>query len=132
MVGIAEGNREVDVSMNICFEFSVEDEIVATERVWREERTSTEVIIPDEEPPLSDVPIEEPVDPPTEPEQTSDEPVVEIPNETSPLADIPDEDIPLANVPKTGDTSALWLALSALFGSCLIGLTILDRKRSEG
>ena len=132
MVGIAEGNREVDVSMNICFEFSVEDEIVATERVWREERTSTEVIIPDEEPPLSDVPIEEPVDPPTEPEQAPDEPVVEIPNETPPLADIPNEDIPLANVPKTGDTSALWLALSALFGSCLIGLTILDRKRNEG
>lgn len=37
MVGVAEGDRSVDISMDISFELSVDDEIVVTERVWRNE-----------------------------------------------------------------------------------------------
>lgn len=41
LVGIAEGQRGVNVSMNIAFELSVEDEIVVKERVWRKEWTKS-------------------------------------------------------------------------------------------
>lgn len=37
MVGIAGGERSVDVSMNISFELSVDDEIMVTEHIWRDE-----------------------------------------------------------------------------------------------
>lgn len=44
MVGVVEGNRGVNVEMNICFVLSIEDEITSTERVWRtEERINGKV-----------------------------------------------------------------------------------------
>ena len=58
-------------------------------------------------------------------EETAAEPVVEEP------AEIAEEEVPLADVPKTGDVSALWLALTALSGSGLTGLGILGKKRGE-
>ena len=42
--------------------------------------------------------------------------------------DIFDEEVPLADVPRTGDVSALWLALSGLASG---GLVLLGRKRKE-
>ncbi len=41
MVGMAEGEHSVNVSMNIEFNLNVEDEIIVTEKVWRDEETIT-------------------------------------------------------------------------------------------
>ena len=59
-----------------------------------------------------------------------------IPDENPPTTDVPatdleDPDVPLADVPKTGDVSALWLALSALSGTGLAGVTFLGRKKRD-
>ena len=37
MVCVAYGERNVNVEMNICFDLSVKDEVISTERVWRTE-----------------------------------------------------------------------------------------------
>ena len=125
----------------------INDEIVATEHIWRTEKitSKTTVIpstpggpsieIPDEEPPLAppgedDSTIEIPDDePPLAP--PSEDGSIEIPDEVPPLVDIPDEDVPLASVPKTGDTSALWIVLAILCGICILGVVVYDKKRRE-
>ena len=58
-------------------------------------------------------------------------PEVVIPDEDVPLVDIPEEDVPMADVPKTGDASALWLALSVLSGTGLAGVNFLGRKKRD-
>ena len=56
-------------------------------------------------------------------------PEPEVPLAPAPeLEEILDEEVPLANVPKTGDASALWMALSALSGA---GLFLVRKKREE-
>ena len=75
------------------------------------------IIIP--EPPV-------PQDPAPQPE-----PEVVIPDVDVPLVDIPEEDVPMADVPKTGDASALWMALSVLSGSGLAGMAFLGRKKRD-
>ncbi len=50
---------------------------------------------------------------------------------TDPGVDIEDPDVPGAEVPETGDISALWLALSALSGTGLAGVTLLGRKKRD-
>ena len=67
--------------------------------------------------------------------------VIEIPEEDIPQTDLPDEepeledifeeDIPLADVPKTGDATALWMAMNALSGTALAGVSLLGRKKRE-
>ena len=79
--------------------------------------------IPDENTPTTDVP-------------GTDVPGTDIPDENTPTTDVPgtdleDPDVPLADVPKTGDVSALWLALSALSGTGLAGVTFLGRKKRD-
>ena len=64
---------------------------------------------------------------------------VTIDDSTPPLTDIKDNDVPLDElednpiplVPKTGDISALWLALSALSGTGLAGVSVIGRKKRE-
>lgn len=73
------------------------------------------ITIPDEEPPLSELPDE----------------TVDLPDEDVPLADLPEEEVPLADVPKTGDASAVWMALAAASGMGLAALTFLGRKKDE-
>ena len=59
-----------------------------------------------------------------------------IPDEDTPTTDVPgadleDPNVPLADGPKTGNLSALWLALSALSGTGLAGVTFLGRKKHD-
>ena len=73
---------------------------------------------------------------PDENTPTTDVPGTDIPDENTPTTDVPgtdleDPDVPLADVPKTGDVSALWLALSALSGTGLAGVTFLGRKKRD-
>lgn len=74
--------------------------------------------IPDEDTPTTDIP-------------DIDTPTTDLPDEETPTTDIPDEETPLADVPKTGDLSALWLAMTALSGTGLTGVTFLGRKKKE-
>ena len=74
--------------------------------------------IPDEDTPTTDIP-------------DIDTPTTDLPDEETPTTDIPDEETPLADVPKTGDLSALWLAMTALSGTGLAGVTFLGRKKKE-
>lgn len=73
--------------------------------------------IPEENPPLSDVPEEE------------------IPEEDPPLAGTPgeeeeilEEDVPLADVPATGDMTAIWAAASVVSAA---GLLFVGKKRED-
>lgn len=72
--------------------------------------------IPDENTPTTDLP---------------DVPSTDLPDENTPTTDLPEEDVPMAEVPKTGDMTTLWLALSALSGTGLAGVTFLGRKKRE-
>ena len=80
------------------------------------------VTIPDDDTPTTDIP--------------GDIPSTDIPDGDTPTTDVPgtdldNPDVPLADVPKTGDASALWLALSALSGTGLAGVTFLGRKKHD-
>ena len=76
--------------------------------------------IPDEDTPTTDLP-----------DVPGDTPSTDIPDEDTPTTDIPEEDTPMAEVPKTGDLSALWLALTGLSGSGLAAVTVLGRKKRD-
>ena len=91
-----------------------------------------EVEIPDEDVPLTEVPV---VEVPYSDMSLAEEPVVEIPDGDVPLAeepvvDIPDEDVPLADVPETGDISCAWYAMAVLSACGLMALYLL-KKREE-
>ena len=71
-------------------------------------------------PPVDPIDPVDPVDPPVDP--------VDPPAVTDGEIEIPDEEVPLAAVPKTGDISALWMALSGLSAS---GFFFLGKKRKD-
>ena len=73
------------------------------------------ITIPDEELPKTELPDE----------------TVDLPDEDVPLTELPEEEVPLADVPKTGDGSAVWMALAAASGMGLAALTFLGRKKDE-
>ena len=92
-----------------------------------------DVEIPEEDPPLSDLPD---VEIPEEDPPLSDLPDVEIPEEDPPLSDlpeldIPDGDVPLASVPDTGDYSHIWGFVALISGMGLAVLVLTNKKREE-
>ena len=74
--------------------------------------------IPDGNTPTTDLPDQE-------------TPTTELPEEETPTTELPEEETPLAEVPETGDMSALWLAMTALSGTGLAGVTFLGRKKRD-
>ena len=58
-------------------------------------------------------------------------PLTNLPEEEVPLTNLPEEEVPLSDVPKTGDLSVLWLALTALSGTGLAGVSLLGRKKQD-
>ena len=74
--------------------------------------------IPDGDTPTTDLPDQE-------------TPTTELPEEETPTTELPEEETPLAEVPETGDMSALWLAMTALSGTGLAGVTFLGRKKRD-
>lgn len=104
MVGLAEGERAVSVSMNIEFDLNVEDEVVASEHVWRTEWNNggggqTFRIRRD---------------------GGGDDTV-----------EIPDEEVPLADAPKTGDGSVILAVISALSGAGFAGISFTTRRKEQ-
>jgi len=109
-VGIAEGYKSVDVSMNVDLTFHVEEGTVTTEVTWEDSG--------DWDPGNQD----DDTDDDTDHDQEDDDeetPVPldgdqEIPEETIVLENLTDEEVPLADVPVTGDYSTQLLALAIL------------------
>ena len=107
---------------------SVTNAVVVT---WEDNDEIDDVNEPEE--PKSDksedtVKVEKKADP-TEPQPT--DPATENPDEPAAQdeeIEIPDEDVPLASAPKTGDISALWIALSGISAA---GMILLGKKKDE-
>ena len=152
LVGVSSGERGVNVSLDVVFEVSVDDEVIATERVWSDSY-ETEIEVPDETPPADDyTPPEDPgtTPIPEEPVPAADTPTTdegdeltgwdamvaseEIEDEPVPMAESPeletidDEEVPLADVPYTGDVSNLMLLIPVLALACLV---YLNRKKDN-
>ena len=121
-VGLAEGERNVDVSMGVTIKFDVdENNHVVAERKWHDES--------------------DPVEEPTTPDEEEEEEVVEEEEVTPPenyrvvinddgLEEIPDEPVPLASAPKTGDNSGLWILLVMVAAFGIVALNIFTKKRN--
>ena len=127
MLGLAGGEHAVNVSMTIAFELDVQDEVVATERVWREEHTK-----PADPPvPHDDTPEEDPEDPRMvvrfrqDPVEEPEEPAVD--GEIV----IPEEPVPMADAPLTGDPSMILVLLCAASTLGMAALAPSRRKEEE-
>lgn len=92
-------------------------------------------IAPTEEPKDPDTPYQPPKEDPKDPVVIPEEPTPLEPAPVGtpelPATEIPEEEIPMAEVPKTGDSAALWLALSGISGSGLTAMSLLGRKKRE-
>ena len=98
-VGIAEGKRNVDVSMGMTIRFDVdENHKVVAEKHWR---SSHDPVTEDKNPPI---------------------------RFRTPGPVIPDEPVPLADVPQTGDISVLWFAMILFSGCGLCALKLFEKK----
>jgi len=118
LVGKASGDRGVNVEMSISFELNVNDEIVVTERVWRDEY--------DPETNSTTVHVEET---PEESGETPPPPVTyRMSRNVGQLETILDEEVPLAEVPETGDISVVWFALILMSVCGLYFLYLTDKK----
>jgi len=113
LVGLASGDRGVSVSMNIKFDVNVQDEVVATERVWRDEWTRNNPPAGFNPPPAINPPV-----------VINDDPV---PLGDDGLVTILDEEVPLADAPQTGDNSIVYVLMSLI---SLCGIVLLAKKRS--
>jgi len=143
-VGIAEGYKAVDVSMKVDLNFDVKEGTITQERHWSDEweddpddgGSST----PDPEPDNGGGSTPDPgnggdPDPgPTPGPGGNPEP--EADETDGNLVVLSEMDVPLGNLvlqvlPATGDPSMLWLALSALSGLGLAGLTLNGRRKED-
>lgn len=72
---------------------------------------------------------------PTPEASTPETPVViqedPVPEGSIPETTIPEETIPMAEAPKTGDTSAIWIAVASVSGIGLVWFAITNRKRKD-
>lgn len=108
-VGVAEGNRNVDVSIGVTVSFDVdENNMVVAERSWHSEGD------PNYEPPVEIIP--EPVPLAVEPDGGEDEIVIE------------EEPVPLAQAPSTGSSAIIYAIAAAASGMGLAGLNILKKR----
>ena len=107
-VGMAEGNRDVDVSIGVTVSFDVdENNNVVAERVWHSEGD------PSYKPTTNTNP--EPVPLAVEPEEE----VIE------------EEPVPLAKAPGTGSVSAIFAVAAAVSGMGLAGIVIGSKRKDE-
>ena len=120
MVGIAQGEREVDISMGVTVSFSVDEENkVVAQRHWHDEYDPTDL---EEEP-------EDPEDPPVVPDEEQPEPPVFVVNvEEDDAIVIEEEPVPLADAPKTGSNTFIWFALVLVAGLALTAVKIRSKK----
>ena len=107
-VGVAEGHRNVDVSIGVTVSFDVdENNKVVAERVWHNEGD------PNYQPPTNPEPV------PLADEPEDGEEVIE------------EEPVPLAKAPGTGSVSAIFAVAAAVSGMGLAGLAIGTKRKDE-
>jgi len=132
-VGIAEGYKAVDVSMQVNLSFEVTESVVTEERTWsdfgvqvfREPSGTEDVPTDDEDTPEEDDDRDE--TPPATEEERPDTPAQSDPEEQMPFSP-PSADTPKSEIPETGDMAGLWLTLLGI-GSA--GLILLRGKRDR-
>ena len=120
MVGVASGKRDVNVSMDISFSLDVEEGVVATERVWRNEYDPKN-------------PPEDPNNPPEGPQDPPETPWNRPRNQrlANDGVEIPEEPVPLAAPVITGDNTALWVAFALMVAFCMVMVNLTDKKRNH-
>ena len=117
-VGMAEGTRNVDVSIGMTIKFDVdEDNHVVAERTWHNEYDPGNPPEYPEEPVVYNFETEE-----VEPQ------VFRLTNNDG-LEEIPEEPVPLAAPVITGDNSALWMAVVLLAMVAMVAINLNDKKR---
>ena len=103
-VGVAQGERNVDVSVGVTISFDVdENNHVVAERTWHDE-----------------------ADP-----EVAPNPGVFALAVHRPLENIPEEEVPLADAPQTGDEAIVFAALTLLAGISLMAMHVSEQKRKE-
>ena len=116
-VGMAEGERSVDVSIGVTVKFEVdENDKVVAERVWHNEgdpNFNLPETGPDEEEP-------KPTVKPDEPEYYGGEESI-----------IEEEPVPLAKAPGTGSISALYAVAASISGIGLAGLRSMKKNKED-
>jgi len=130
MVGLAGGERGVNVSMDIQFNLDVEG-VVVTERVWHEERDPVVVHPPQNLPdPEPNTPVT-PQDPaePAEPAAWTAPENQRLANDEA--VEIPEEPVPLATPVTTGDDTGLWIMALLVIACGMVAVNIFDRKRTH-
>jgi len=124
MVGIAQGEREVDLSVGMTVEFSVDEkENVVINRSWHNahDPITEEVFepIPDEE------------DEEEEEEELPPAPVFEVNVDGGDTVVILDEEVPLADAPKTGSDAIIWVALSIFAAMGMAATRFINTKKHK-
>ncbi|MBR2223492.1 MAG: Cys-Gln thioester bond-forming surface protein, partial [Christensenellaceae bacterium] len=145
MVGVAEGNRSVNVTMELEFSLDVNDEIVTTERVWSD--AGDPVVIPndpiilpgggieggEEEDTLDENPVVpgdgEIIEPDLEIEEI--EKINKVTIKKANTETILDEEVPLAAAPKTGDYTFVLIAVIAVLALGIAAAFVIDKKRKS-
>ena len=118
-VGVAEGTRNVDVSVGVTIKFEVdENNRVVAERKWDYESD------PGYTPPGGGEPV---------PANFEDAPAPQIfrLNNQDNLVEIPEEPVPLATPAVTGDNSGLWIAVVLLSVFAMAAINLFDKKRQH-
>jgi len=106
-VGIAQGERNVDVSLGVTIKFDVdEDNHVVAERRWHSEK-----------------------DPQRTERETPPPPAEYRLGFGVGQLEVIEEEVPLAAPPQTGDMSILWFAMIALSGCGLCILNLLEKRK---
>ena len=119
LVGKAGGKRDFNVSVNLSFDLDVEEGVVVTERIWREEYDPKDPPRDPHDPP------ENPQDPP----QTWNRPRNQrLANDG---VEIPEEPVPLAAPVITGDNTFLWVAFALMVAFCMVAVNLFGRKRNN-
>ena len=108
-VGVAEGERNVDVSIGVTIKFDVdENNHVVAERRWHSEK-----------------------DPQRDPGETPPPPAEYRLGFGVGQLEVIEEEVPLAAPPQTGDMSILWFAMIAMSGCGLCILNLLEKRKCQ-
>ena len=114
---MASGERGFDVTVNLSFELDVDEGVVVTEHIWRDEYD------PGYTPPTPDTPVPANYEPETPPQ------VFRLANQA--VEEIPEEPVPLAAPVVTGDNSGMWIAVIMLSLFAMAAINLFDKKRQH-
>lgn len=141
-VGIAEGERNVDVSIGVTVSFDVdENNHVVAERTWHDEGSWEPSPTPDPDGGDNDPESSKP----RQPQGGGHDPLIVLEDSETPLSAAPadngigvlgaveilDDNIPLGVLPATGDASVVWMAFATLSALGMAGLSVTGKKRED-